>query len=122
MFPLRVRTGFFAVMLLALLVPVVACRKEDRQNFEAKCDAGLRLRVEELAGSHPDSLLDVLGRANVAIDDALKAQLEKAGAQLTQVTEELFAARIPVRRVVGVANLDFITSLSLSQTRAPLGP
>jgi hypothetical protein len=121
MSPARIRAALLT-LLLAVLMPVVACRKEDWQNFEAKCDAGLRLRVEELGSSRPDSLLDVLGRATTAIDEARRARLEKAGAQLSHVAEELFVARIPVRRVVEVANLDFVSSLSLSQTRAPLGP
>jgi len=108
--------------LLVLLALGVGCKGGSREALEAKCDASLRLRVEELASTGPDSLLDVLGRTTVPLDDARKRKLESAGAQVQQVTEDLFTARIPVKRMGHVAVLDFVKSLALSQTRDPLTP
>lgn len=116
-----------ARLLAALLLLVVGlagngCKRGEREAYEAKCDASLRLRAESLAHSAPDSLLDVLGKASGAIDDGRRQKLEHAGARLGSVTEDMFTARIPVKRVGEVAALDFVTSLALSQTREPLGP
>ena len=118
----RFRAGLAVLVLLGIGTPLLGCRNKYRHEFEAKCDAGLRLRVEELASKHPDSLLDVLGRATAAIDEGRRTRLQDAGAQVGTVTVELFTARIPVRRVPEVAALDFVSSLALAQTRAPLGP
>lgn len=111
-----------AVLLLVVGVAGSGCKHGEREAYEAKCDASLRLRAESLAHLAPDSLLDVLGKASAAIDDARRQKLEHAGARLGSVTEDMFTARIPVKRVGEVAALDFVTSLALSQTREPLGP
>ena len=117
----RFRAGLAVLLLLGIGTWLLGCRDKYRHEFEAKCDAALRLRVEELASKHPDSLLDVLGRATAAIDEGRQTRLKDAGAQVGTVTVELFTARIPVRRVPEVAALDFVSSLALAQTRAPLG-
>ena len=111
-----------ALLMITVVIGNAGCRKEEREAFEKKCDAPLRLRVEQLASTAPDSLLDVLGRTSGAIDDARRSKLEKAGARLGSVNGDMFTARIPVKRVAGVAVLDFVVSLALSQTREPLGP
>ena len=49
-----------------------------------------------------------------------RKRLESAGASLGQVLEDLFNARVPVKRIFDVAALDFVVSLELSQTREPL--
>ena len=118
----RVSAHLTLVLAIAVALGSLGCRKEERQAFESKCDASLRLRVEQLASSAPDSLLDVLGSTSGPIDDARRQKLGKAGAQLGSVSEDKFTARIPVKRVAGVAVLDFVTSLALAQTREPLGP
>lgn len=110
-----------AVLLLAIS-GMIGCKKAEREALTTKCDASLRLRAEELAKSHPDSLLDVLGKADGAIDDARRQKLEKAGAQLGTVDADKFGARVPVRKLGAVAALDFVVSLALAQTREPLGP
>ena len=111
-----------ATALLLVVATGVACRDAERRAFETKCDAPLRLRVEGLARTAPDSLLDVLGRTDGGIDEARRGKLESAGARLGQVTEDLFTAGIPVKRIGTVAALGFVTSLALSQERAPLSP
>jgi hypothetical protein len=117
-----IRIMLAAVFLLVVGVAADGCKSGEREAFESKCDASLRLRVEGLVHSAPDSLLDVLGRASGAIDDARRGKLEHAGARLGSVTEDMFTARIPVKQIGAVAVLDFVTSLTLSQTREPLGP
>jgi hypothetical protein len=124
----RIRDAFrpagailMAVLLLAISA-MIGCKKAEREALATKCDAALRLRAEELATSHPDSLLDVLGKATGTIDDAYRQKLEKAGAQLGTVDADKFAARVPVKKLGAVAALDFVSSLALAQTREPLGP
>jgi hypothetical protein len=114
-----------AILMTALLLAtgvMTGCKKAEREALATKCDAPLRLRAEELAKSHPDSLLDVLGKANGTIDDARRQKLEKAGAQLGTVDADKFSARVPVKKLGAVAALDFVSSLALAQTRDPLGP
>jgi hypothetical protein len=99
----------------------LGCKDGDKEAIESKCDASLRLRAEELAKSGEDGPLDVLGRADGPIDQDRRDRLGRAGATLTEVTNDLFTARIPVKRLGDVASLDFVRSLALSQTREPLG-
>ena len=108
--------------LLVVFALLVSCKGGSRAALEAKCDASLRLQVEELAGAGADSLLTVLGKTTVPLDEARQKKLESAGAQVQQVTEDLFTARIPVKRMGHVAALDFVKRLALSQAREPLTP
>ena len=105
-----------------LLAVAVGCKGGSSAALEAKCDASLRLQIEQLAAAHPDSLLDVMGRATAALDDASKKKLESAGARLQLENGDTFTARIPVKRMGHVAALDFVKSLALSQAREPLTP
>lgn len=110
------------LVLIVLAVLGLGCRAGNREAIESKCDAALRLRAEELARTDVSSPLDVLGRTSGSVDDARRGRLEKAGAALGQVTEDMFTARIAVKRLGDVAALDFVKSLALSQTREPLRP
>lgn len=115
--------GILFVVALVIAAGISSgCKKEEREAIEAKCDASLRLRAEELAKSSPDSLLDVLGKAAGPVDDAQRGKLEKAGARLGTVTGDTFTSRVAVKKLGSVAALDFVMSLALSQTREPLGP
>jgi len=113
------RWSWFLPVLVAL---GVGCKGGSTAALEAKCDASLRLRVEELARSDADSLIDVLGRATVALDEPHQKKLESAGARIQKANGDTFAARIPVKRIGHVAALDFVQSLALSQAREPLTP
>jgi len=118
----RARAALVPLLLLILALTGAGCKKAEREALAAKCDASLRVRAEALAKSNPDSLLDVLGKATVAIDDAHRQKLEKAGAHLGSVDADKFSARIAVKKLGSVAVQDFVASLALSQTREPLGP
>ena len=120
--PAHARAGMRRIgWLFAIAILGFGCRGYDK-SVAAKCDAPLRLQMEALAKTDADSVLGVLGRTAGAIDDARRRKLEDAGARLGTVTNDLFTARVPVRRMGHVAGLDFVSSLELSQTREPLGP
>jgi hypothetical protein len=108
--------------LFAALLLAVGCTDAERAAIEAKCDASLRLRIEELAHAGADSLLDVMGRTSGTIDDSHRQKLTSAGARIGQATDDLFTAQIAVKRIGKLASLDFVRSLALSQTREPLSP
>jgi hypothetical protein len=108
--------------LLVVAALATGCKNSELAALEAKCDASLRQKVEELASTDADAVLDVLGQTTVALDADRQKQLVSAGAQVQQATGEMFTARIPVKRVGQVAALDFVKSLALSQVREPLAP
>ena len=107
---------------LVLVALGAGCKGGSTAALGAKCDASLRLRVEELARADADSLLDVMGQATLALDEAHQKKLESAGARIQLANGDLFTARIPVKRMGHVAALDFVKSLALSQAREPLAP
>ena len=114
---------FFMLAVIAVLG--VGCRGaepngSERAAIEAKCDASLRQQAEQQAKTGDSTPLEVLGRADGPIDEARRGQIEKAGAAVGEVKEDLFTARIPPQNLGQVASLDFIQSLALSQTREPL--
>jgi hypothetical protein len=108
------------LMFVVVASLCVGCRSSEREAIEAKCDASLRQQAEERVRAGDETPLEVLGRADGPIDPSERGKLEKAGATLDNVTEDLFAARIAPRHLGQVASLDFVRSLALSQTRDPL--
>ena len=101
---------------------LAGCRADEAEAVVSKCDAPLRMRAEEMARAGDKGPIEVLGSTHGAIDDARRRKLTEAGAELGQVTEELFTARIPADRLGRVARLDFVKSLQMSQKREPLSP
>ena len=108
------------LLLVIGMVLSLGCRDGDQEAIEAKCDASLRHRAEELARAGDEGPLEVLGRCAGTIDESRSKKLRSAGAELGQVTEDMFTARIPVPKLGDVASLDFVKSLQLSQTRESL--
>ena len=108
-------------LLLLGLMMVVGCNKEEVAAIESKCDASLRLKVEEMVKAKDDAPLAVLGKTAVDLDDGMRAKLTNAGATLYENRGDLFVARIPPKKVGSVAVLDFVKSLELSKTLEPLG-
>ena len=109
-------------LMLVLVVSLgIGCKASEQEAIVAKCDAPLRLQAEERVRAGDDTPLEVLGRADAPVDQGRRDRLDKAGATLGQVTEDLFTAHIPPQRLGQVASLDFVRSLALSQTREPLG-
>ena len=98
------------------------CRDADVKAIESKCDAPLRQQAEGMARAGETGPIEVLGRADGPIDEARRRKLTEAGAELGQVTDELFTARIPAPRLGNVARLEFVKSLQLSQERRLLKP
>lgn len=108
-------------LLLLGLTMTTACNRSEQEAIESKCDASLRHRAEELAHSNTNGTVEVMGRAGIPLLDAHRKHLEDAGAKISQMRQDMFVARIPVKKLGHVANLDFVKSLQLSQTREPLG-
>jgi hypothetical protein len=111
-----------AIVLFIAATLTCGCRGADVKAIESKCDAPLRQRAAEMAQTDPTAAVQVLGRAEGPIDGPRRQKLEEAGAELGQVTDDLFTARIPARKLGSVARLDFVKSLQLSQEREPLKP
>ena len=109
-----------AILVLATCL-LTGCTASEKAAIESKCDASLRARLELLAGSSSNEVLDVLGKAEGPLDDARKSRLVEAGVELRTVTDDLFVGRIPASRVGRVATLDFVKSLQLAQVSEPLG-
>ena len=109
--------AFLALALVSVLG--VGCQDASKA-IEAKCDAPLRLRAEELAKAGAQGPLEVLGRTEGPIDDQRRRKLVAAGADLGTVTDDLFTARIRVSRLGDVVSLEFVKSLQLSQPREPM--
>jgi hypothetical protein len=110
------------IVFLCVMIATCGCRDADVKAIESKCDASLRQRAEGMARAQDTSPLDVLGKADGPIDDSRRRKLSEAGADLGQVTDELFTARIPAHKLGSVARLGFVKSLQLSQEREPLKP
>jgi hypothetical protein len=106
----------FLLLVIGMMVSL-GCRDADRKAIEAKCDTSLRQRAETLARDHDEGPLEVLGRCEGPIDESRHKKLRSAGAELGQVTDDLFTARIRVSKLGDVASLGFVKSLQLSQTR-----
>lgn len=112
-----------ATVLILLAASLASgCRGADMKAIESKCDASLRQRAEAMTRAGETSPIDVLGRASGPIDEPHRKKLVEAGAELGQVTGEMFTARVPARRLGNVARLDFVSSLQLAQEREPLKP
>jgi hypothetical protein len=109
-------------VLLIVAGMACGCRDADVKAIESKCDAPLRQQAEGMARAGETGAIEVLGRADGPIDAARMHRLAEAGADLSQVTDELFTARIPARRLGNVARLEFVKSLQLSQERGLLKP
>jgi len=110
------------IVPLVLILLLTGCRGEDVRLLEQKADAPLRQRLEQLEAQQRDEPIAIFGKCTAPVDDAMKKRMAKAGAEAQAVMGDVFAARILASRVVKLAQLDFITQLSLSQISSPLGP
>jgi len=103
-----------------VLLAVLGCRTAEVKAIDKKCDAPLRLAVENAARTGSNDTLWVIGRTKGTIDEARGAQLAKAGARVLTMAGDIFSARIPPASVGPVALLDFVSQLRLSQESKPL--
>ena len=110
--------ALFAVLLVATLA--AGCTDAEKRAFASRCDAPLRDRVETALRASADDSLDVLGRADGAVDDARRARLAAKGASVRMVKAEFFTVRLRASAVATVASLDFVRGLQLSQTQNSL--
>lgn len=110
-----------AFFFLAVLVSLSGCRAEDLALMELKLDAPLRQKMETLRAENRTETLGVLGKCSRPVDEQMRNDLKKAGAEIQSVTGELFAAWVRSDHVLRVARLEFVAHLELSQTAEPLG-
>ena len=109
--------------LLPILIAALAgCHPNEKEAIEKKCDAPLREAIASAAKSGSTDDLVVFGKCSGPIDDARRASLTKAGANLRGVKGDLFAAGVPLAKIGAVAALDFVTQLSLSGESKTFGP
>jgi len=109
--------------VLPILIGVlVGCHPSEKEAIETKCDAPLREAIASAAKSGSNDDLAIFGKCSGPIDDARRASLTKAGANLRGVKGDLFAASVPLDKIGAVAALDFVTQLSLSGESKLLGP
>ena len=109
-------------VLPILIMVIVGCRADEKDAIEKKCDAPLRERIASAEKNGATDDLVIFGKCSGPVDDAQRASLTKAGAQLGTVNGDLFTASVPLNKIGAVAVLDFVTQLSLSGESKPLGP
>ena len=112
----------FAIALALIVTCLAGCRSEDTAVATAKFDASLRQKAEQLAASKQTEVLPLFGKCSSAIDDAMKEKLTKTGLEVQSVTGDIFAGRISSDHLMKLANLPFVTQLSLSQISQPTTP
>ena len=111
----------FAIVLALIVTCLAGCRSEDAAAT-AKFDASLRQKAEQLADSKQVEVIPLFGKCSSGIDEAMKEQLAKTGLEVQTVTGDIFAGRISSNHLMKLAQLPFVTQLSLSQISKPLAP
>jgi hypothetical protein len=83
-----------AVVFLIAAAVAWGCRDADVNAIASKCDASLRQRAEEMTRGGEAGAIEVLGKAARPLDDSHRRKLTDAGAEVGQVTNELFTAPV----------------------------
>jgi len=109
-------------ILPILIVVFTGCRADEKDAIEKKCDAPLREQIASAAKSGSTDDLVIFGKCSGPIDDAQRASLTKAGANVSAVKGDIFTAAVPLDKIGAVAALDFVTQLSMSGESKALGP
>lgn len=109
------------IVPLLMILLLAGCNEQDVRLLEQKADAPLRQRLEQLQGNREDEPIAVFGKCTKPIDDGMQKKLGKTGMDIRGVTGDLFLARGPSTKVINLAQLDFVSQLSLSQISSPLG-
>jgi hypothetical protein len=80
---------------------------------QQKIDPALLMTIQQ--SGQPEQPMDVLIRTQGAIDATQRAALEGRGASIGSVMGDVLTARVPVRAVAGIANLEFVVRIELSR-------
>lgn len=107
--------------LLMCLCIQSGCRSKSRQDSQAdaKLDASLRMKLREARQADSDSLIQCLVKLNGAFDAEKKKVLHDSGITILTVVKEIITIAGDPDAVRKMATLDFVHSISLSQTRVP---
>lgn len=107
------------LLIVAATLLLSGCRSGDLAAVQGKLDAPFRVRLEQLHREGRSETLAFTGRATRPLDEAMRAELKKAGAEVQTVVGDVFTARAPSNRVPRIAALDFVAQLELAQTLEP---
>lgn len=103
---------------LGILALLVACSSTKNMD-SSKLDAPLRRALEALDESAPD-ILQVMVKCQAAVNDDRRADLEATGASIGTVAGDIVTMRATKAQITSLANLELVTSVSLSTTSKPL--
>jgi len=109
-------------ILPILIVVLTGCHGKEKDAIEKKCDAPLRDKIAAAAKSGSTDDLVIFGKCSGPVDDARRASLTHAGADVRAVQGDIFTASVPLQKIGAVAVLDFVTRLSLSGESKALDP
>ncbi len=86
---------------------------------ETKLDAPLRMKLKEAGQSGAGASVQCLLKLKGALDESKKKVLNQTGITILSVLGEIITIEGDPEAIREVATLDFVHSMSLSQTRMP---
>jgi len=109
-------------VLLPLIFLFSHCRSEraDMQIDETKLDAPLRAEITKQEREGEEERIRVFVKLDRLSDDDVVRQLEECGLELRTYIDDIITARGNPDAIKCATALDFVVSISLSQTRRPL--
>lgn len=87
---------------------------------EAKFDAPLRMKLNEVKQAKVDAPLKCLVKLNGSFDEKKKKMFNETGINVLTVLTEIITIEGQPDAIRQIATYDFVHSISLSQTRYPL--
>lgn len=98
------------------------CKSEtaDTQIDETKLDASLRTEIMKQEREGGEEEIRVFVKLDHVSDDDVVRQLEECGLDLRTYVDDIITARGTPEAIKCSTTLDFVVSISLSQTRRPL--
>lgn len=109
---------FIVCAVLAASFIQTGCSQKSMKDTKAdtKLDAPLRMKLDAANQANVDSPLQCLVKLNSALDEGKKKLLKNAGVKILTVLPEIITVEGAPEAIRKVANLDFVHSISLSQT------
>jgi len=107
------------IVMIGLTLVLFACGPDRVLLMETKFDAPLRQKMTALADNEEPENFLVLGKCTGKIDGLMRQALVDAGADVRTMKGEIFTASVSSEDVYGLAALEFVNQLQLSQTSKP---
>ena len=108
-----------AVLVFFSLLTGCSSRSLNSVNGDAKFDAPLRIKLEEARQGDDASPVPCLVKLEGALDDALRQRLDNTGINVLSALNEILIVEGSPEAIHNMARLDFVKSISLSQTSNP---